>query len=530
MFRRLPIGLLLFSLAASISLAAGEPPDTDGDGICNDHEAVLGTDPSIAESLQVVWDDGFEPEERRQRDGYDTTKDFDKIEFCHVGGDRYLWRATFAAEPRLDDTVFHLYVDADADSTTGRQGTAGAASTGTEYMLSVVGDRGTCGCYDAEGNRVSGPPVTHVVAGNTLLISADINLGRDDQGLRYALYVLCHTTTASSGKSPGMSDSSPKREISGIPVSPRDKITRPTDHRDNYRVAATFGHSRLFDTLGAKGNIVVPHDELERDGFSLDLFVTRRWPHVRLDKAGGRVWTAAPKSGRYHVGFMMYDDSNDERVGLYVEDKLHGVAVANQDNNQTWLYWLEDPCEFLGGERVELRAFGAGGKHGISNILFLAEAPQERRGQYTVENMTAASPVGHPGRVTISWTTTWPCPTHFEYGGNTSYGKTVRSDDNCLVHRVVLDGLAPQQQYHGRGIATSRDGSPVHGADFVFHASPPQAPATRPKVTSVPLNVRNPHTFDVKSWPITTGVPFPQGQLGWLQSALRSPICGMSWF
>ena len=56
---------------------------------------------------------------------------------------------------------------------------------------------------------------------------------------------------------------------------------------------------------------------------------------------------------------MMYDDSNPERVVFSVDGKMRGVAVAGQDNNRTWLYWLEEPIEFHGGERVELRAAGA---------------------------------------------------------------------------------------------------------------------------------------------------------------------------
>ena len=418
-----------------------------------------------------------------------------------------------AAEPKLLDTVFHLYVDADADSSTGRKGDSKAASTGTEYMLTVAGGRGTSSYYDAEGNRTSGPLVTYVVQGKTLFISADVNLGRDEQGIRYALYVLCHSITG-SGKQPPMSDSTGKRPIAGVKVSDRKKILRPRDHTQNVRVSATFGPERLRDVLVDQSNIIVRHDALEMDGFEVDQFTSRRWPHVKLSTGKGKLWTAAPKPGRFHVGFMMYDDSNDERVGVYVDGEMRGIAVANQDNNQTWLYWLGQPHDFRGGERVELRALGAGGKHGICNVLFLAHPPETRKIRYAIENMTASCQVGRSGSATLSWTTTWPCETRFEFGLDADYGKTVRSEGNCLVHRVVLDGLDPNAEYHGRAIGTARDGSPFLGGDFVFRAAPPAAPQTRPDVVSVPLIVRNPHPHAVASWPITTGIPFPQGELG----------------
>ena len=56
--------------------------------------------------------------------------------------------------------------------------------------------------------------------------------------------------------------------------------------------------------------------------------------------------------------------------------------------------------------------------------------------------MTAAPAFDVPGRVTLSWTTTWPCPTRLEYGPDTGYGRTIEADTSpCLVHRAVLDGL-----------------------------------------------------------------------------------------
>jgi len=465
------------------------------------------------ETLQVVIDDGVEPSDRRNPEIYDATKDFAKIEFCHIGDDRYLWRVTLADAPRLADTVLHLYVDADADSSTGRKGTSGAASTGTEYMLSVVGGRGTSGHYDTDGNRSGGPLVTHVVDGNQVLISADVELGRDADGVRYALYVLCHTTTK-PGERVYMSDSSGKHPIEEVPISNRKKILRPRDHQANYLMQATFGLDVLRDVLRQEDTIVVPPDKLKLEGFIVDHFTSRRWPHVRREGEDARVWTLAPKPGSYHVGFMMYDDANDERVAVYVDDEVRGVAVSNQDNNRTWLYWLDAPLEFRGGERVELRAAGIGGKHGICNIAFLRRAPEVRKTVYQIDNLSSLPDFDEPGRVTISWTSSWPCPTRFEYGTDAKYGNSVESEGNCLVHRVVLDGLDASAEYHGRAVGTARDGSLFHGKDFVFRASTPTPPQTRADAAVVPLAVNNPHSCPAEQWPITTGIPFPQGQLG----------------
>jgi hypothetical protein len=505
-----PAIVLLF---AHLVAGADDDRDTDGDGVFDTNEQILGSDPASADLFSSIIEDGLENDQRRAQAGYDATKDVVSVEFCHVGGDRYLWRVTMADEPRLEDTVLHLYVDADANQTTGRKVKPGAPNHGTEYMLSVVGGNARSTLYGAEGNSGSGPPVSFVVQDNCVILSADVDLRRDLDGIRYDLYVLCHTTSQSDG-SPSMSDSSRKRPIAKLAVSERSKIMRPVDYQENYGVRATFGIAAVTSALRASDVIVVPHDKLASDGFCIDHFTTRRWPHVRRERNDASVSTRVSEPGRYHVGFMMYDDSNDERVAIHIDDQLCGVAVARQDNNRTWLYWLDEAREFRGDEQVELRAVGGGGKHGICNILFLRKPPEERSVELRVENTASMAWIDDPGTVTISWTTTRPCPTKLEYGSDSSLGESFESDGNCLVHRVVLKGLDPQKTYRARAIGTSRDGTLFFGEEFEFRVAAPGPPETTEDFCSVPLAVRNPHPAAVEDWPITTGVPFPQGQLG----------------
>ncbi|MFP4055691.1 MAG: hypothetical protein ACLF0G_02345 [Candidatus Brocadiia bacterium] len=504
---------LLLPLVAATTLWAAEAGDGDGDGIPDEAERLLGTDPARREDLHLIFRDGPEPAARREQEGYDPTKDILEVHFAHVGGDRYLWRATFAAPPRPADTVFHLYVDADADADTGRKGSPRAAYYGTDYMLSFSAGRSWSRHYLADGSTAPGPTVTHVAQGKSLLVSADLSLGRDGEGVHYALYVLCHTATE-GGQRPSMTDSCPKTRIDGIPLSDQPKILRPRDYTENFAVDATFGIHRLRRIRRREGVVEVRHDELQLDGFAIDRFTSRRWPHLKLERSNATAWAAAPVAGRYHAGFMMYDDHGRVgRVALYIDGELRGVAVANQDNNRTWLYWLRQPHDFRGGERVELRAAGPGGSHGIINLLFLPRPPEARTIRYAVEHMTARAHPDEPGAVTLSWTTTWPCPTLLHYGESTRYGREYVRETPCLVHRAVLGGLDPETEYHARAVGTSRDGEPFRGDDFAFRARPPAPPKSPSATATVPLTVRNCHPFAVESWPVTTGIPFPQGEL-----------------
>ena len=496
--------------------------DADGDGLTDAQEEVLGANPQAAESLQVIIEDGLESEERRKAEGYDPTKDVLTIEFCHVAEDRYLWRATFAEAPRLEDTVLHLYVDADADDDTGRKN----GMVGTEYMLSVVGGGATSGYYAPEGARSGGPGVAFVTAGNSLLMSADVELGRDEKGVRYALYVLCHTATRARGERPGMSDSAGKKIIEGVPVVDREKIIRPCDYTASHNVTGTFGLDILRALLRDEDTIEVRHDQLELNGFAVDLFTSRRFPHLTMQRQRAKASASPPRPGTYYVGFMMYDDSRDERVVIRVNDELAGVAVANQNNNRTWLYYLSEPREFKAGDVVCLEAAGSSGKHGICNMLFFPKAPETRAIEYRVENTKWAPPVGTggavqaralqggEGKVSLSWTTTWPSATRFEYGTTTDYGQIATEECYRLVHKVRLEGLKPDVTYHGRGVGSKPDGSAYYGPDITFTAQAPKPPETLEGAHRVTLAVRNSTQAPAAKWPVTAGVPFPEGVLG----------------
>ncbi len=513
MSRRITMVIALVLFLHVPLFAVADQPDSDGDGIWDIHEEVLGTDPHHAEVPQTILPDRVESDAARQRPTYDATKDVVDVAMCHVGGDRYLWKVTLVETPRLDDTVLHLYIDADADAATGRKGVAGAASTGTDYMLSIVRGRGSASYYDAQGIRTAGPHVSFAVQSKSVWITADVDLTRDGSGLRYQLYVLCHAITESGSSVGYMSDSTGKRLITGVPLSSRAKIMRLCDYRNNHHVAATFGLDILRSVLRSEQTLVVPHDQLQLDGFVIDSQTSRRWPHVRRETPHGAVKAKVPQSGRFYVGFMMYDDSAVERIGFFVNDRMLGAVVANQDNNRTWLHWLEEPLALRAGQEIELRAEGGSGRYGIINVLFLPQPPEQRRIEYRVENMASATHVDRPRRVTLSWTTTWPCPTCFEYGSTKQYGQRVEDERRSLVHRVVLDNLQRGATYHGVAVGQDRSGREYRGEDYTWEVVPPTPRQTCAATTIVPLTVANPHPVQARKWPITTGVPVQRGQL-----------------
>lgn len=488
-------------------LAAAPAADANQAGLPDEVKAVLGMAADQPEEWTVVYDGGGTSEKARQREGYDPSKDVLRVEFAHVAEDRYVWRTTLAAPPNLDDTVHHIYADADANPETGREG------YGVEYMLTVAGGHGRASCFAPDGQSCPPPPVRFAVHGKTLLTSADVELGSDDAGAKFRMWVLCHTTTSSEQPQIRMSSSTGPFLVEGVPLGDREKIMLPGDYTAHHQVAGTFGLDVIRPLLANPNVVAVRYDELEIDGFEVDLFTSQRYGHLKSLGTGARAWHNVAKPGRYFAGFLMYDDGSDQRIAIHVNDELAGVAVVHAGIRRHGIYYLDAPRDLKAGDVITLEALGGGGKHGIGYLLLMPEAPQPRQVEYRVENTRWIAPVNTEGQAWISWTTTWPSDSRFEYGPTPALGEAATEDCTRLVHRARLTGLKPGVTYHGRGAGTAPDGSLYYGPTIEFTAAGITAPPTREGVTQAPLVVRNWHDVDAAGWPVTGGVPFPQGAL-----------------
>ena len=198
--------------------------DRDGDGLTDAEEKNLGSNPDAGEVFQVILLDGRESASTRRKKRYEASKDVVSVENAHAGDNRFLWRVNLTEPPNLQDTVLHLYVDADANTQTGRKGSPKSPSTGTDYMVSVVKGKGYYNQYGSDGKIIARGPVSFCVNGKSIILSADINLKCHEGNAEYALYVLCHAI----GTGSKMSDMTKKLPVK-IPLVNRKKIMRLTD-------------------------------------------------------------------------------------------------------------------------------------------------------------------------------------------------------------------------------------------------------------------------------------------------------------
>ena len=92
MFRTSLCALLL---GLALLPGAAYAQDRDGDGLPDEIEVKLGTDPDRSEELQLLIDDKARGagDANIRADG--KAPDSDKVFFAHAGGDRYVWKITF---------------------------------------------------------------------------------------------------------------------------------------------------------------------------------------------------------------------------------------------------------------------------------------------------------------------------------------------------------------------------------------------------------------------------------------------------
>ena len=100
------VGLLIILLVA----AACGAQDRDGDGLPDDIETRLGTNPQVDEGLELIIDDLHRGEGDTNNSG-GQAPDVSRVFFAHVAGDRYVWKITFAGaflqHPELSRRLTH---------------------------------------------------------------------------------------------------------------------------------------------------------------------------------------------------------------------------------------------------------------------------------------------------------------------------------------------------------------------------------------------------------------------------------------
>jgi hypothetical protein len=263
-------------------------------------------------------------------------------------------------------------------------------------------------------------------------------------------------------------------------------------------VEATHGLAIIDAAARDPRTVVLPILQCKLDGFVEDVSEYRAWA-VKRSASKARIIATVPAAGTYYPGFIFYDGPGNERIGIFIDGREAGTAVANLDDNRQRLFYLSEPRVFKGGETIELRALTTSGAYRTEDLLLLAQKPPSRQPDYRISNLHA-----HPqaNSVGITWLTTWPAKCVVEASsGNTTEPAPLNN------HRVDLRGLEAGRTYRYRIVAQDREGRQVESAWQTFRTAAP--PAARGSASSARLPLR----LEPGALPVTAGIPFARGAL-----------------
>ncbi len=117
----------------------------------------------------------------------------------------------------------------------------------------------------------------------------------------------------------------------------------------------------------------------------------------------------------------------------------------------------------------------------------------------------------------VSWTTSVVARGAVEFGADKTDTRCVPGENGVgdasgVAMRAVLRDLEPNRRYRCRVAArTTPEAPPIYSEPFLLDTRPPSVPGI--EYGRVPLTVRETAGVAREDWPVTSGVPFPEGQL-----------------
>jgi len=215
----------------------------------------------------------------------------------------------------------------------------------------------------------------------------------------------------------------------------------------------------------------------------------------------GRVIATVPAAGEYYPAFVLYDSAGREVVGIFINGERRGIAVANWDDNNQHLYFLRERLKLEKGDLFELRTLTPEGVYRIENLLLLKEKPAPRPPRYEITNISVK-------QNRLTFITSWAVKCTIVQSGGEQIVEPL-AVNNHRVYLNVQEGGKIRFRIH----ALTREGKEVvtPWQEYTWVKTPAFRTSKSGKII---LTVTVPEGKSVINWPVTSGVPFPQGVLG----------------
>ena len=470
--------------------------DADNDGMSDEAEALLGTDPAASEVFMTVWERPPKPGQTLADPG----RTMRGVAVANAGGNRFVWRVQFVEPFPGENCLLQLYLDADNDRSTGR------TDHGCEFMLRYLsGASGVIAFAPGGATRLAPIPRTAVDGGHAYFCY-DVDLAQHEGASRFRLSALSETADPHRGvmatgyvdaKGPAMSD------------KPKTKLN--SDIEESVGVEQTWGLDRINALVDHPANVSIWIKDCQLTGFRFDRSEYRADNALRTGFPA-TITAVVPEgvSGAFHIGFIMRDEGGKEVIAIRVRGQRLGVAVAAFDDNKQHLFFLADPTRLRAGDEVQLRVLGGEGICRTEDLVLLREKPEPRPPLYEFREIALTE-----NRLT--WITTWPtqCTVEYAFSSRPEDIRTIAEPMGVENHRVAMPEVTPGVALRCRIRAMTRDAREISTPWRELVRTPFVEPVSRQR-GRVPLRVDPPVSVAgvLQDWPVTSGIPFPPAVLG----------------
>ncbi len=514
--------LLLVAIIALSSLAAlAQDADRDADGIPDDVELKLGTNPDFDEGLRLIVDDKLRGQGDVNGRG-PKCPDIDKVYFAHVAGDRYVWKVTFGAEYPSSGTIFHLYTDIDDDTTNGRQDSGWVQ--GVDIMYSMVDSRDDPRVFTPQVRANQAFPIRYVIRGNAIFVCDDVHMRVVDGKTHFRMWLL------SQQKDPQTDGDSTSAIYVDQPLNPaREVPALPYPKPENFTALTMRNFNALSHSLWADDDTVLLHS---KDAAVAGYTLLMNGDFVGDGEGVESATWECPVDGEYRIGLILRDNSGRlEGLDVLLSGRKVGTVVGYAVGRPAVLHYTSEPISVKKGQSIQVRTAESSSPVTFHNVCLLASEPAIP--PLKIENLTAwhipDEPGAPPGRVMIAWTTNRPTDGSIRYSlaGPEAYRQNGTIDEDrgpVNNHRVMLPPelgasgyqlrvtcVEPDQPDYQAQTATASYTvwrNPVTHARFQGALTPQVETPVR-----IPLTVHEPTGLDRDAWPVTSGVPLPDGLL-----------------
>lgn len=143
------------------------------DDLTPSRRMVLGADLAAEFQWTLVGLDMNAPARRPKHPSLNT---FHRLWHCPIARGRHIFKAEFTRPFVTENTVYHLYLDADDDRDTGRKD---KGHRGVDGMFTVSGGYASLSRHNASGASVRGSAARRIIEGNVVYLSADVPIKQE---------------------------------------------------------------------------------------------------------------------------------------------------------------------------------------------------------------------------------------------------------------------------------------------------------------------------------------------------------------